>query len=175
MDFWQLKVDTSFCVPTVIGGSLVRIFVQSAPIRDGKGRWRPQQTGRFRHVEEEIMPTKPQTQPAGPAGDPITELENELEALSKIGEAANLNDLVLGMSPAMAATSIYVSNANSLSILYENAVATQQQQTQLAQSALKAGIAQLQKITDSSSTAAATSENPDQDILSLLKALKEVV
>ncbi|WP_168206357.1 RebB family R body protein [Labrenzia sp. PHM005] len=121
------------------------------------------------------MPTKPQTQPAGPAGDPITELENELEALSKIGEAANLNDLVLGMSPAMAATSIYVSNANSLSILYENAVATQQQQTQLAQSALKAGIAQLQKITDSSSTAAATSENPDQDILSLLKALKEVV
>lgn len=121
------------------------------------------------------MPTKPQPKQAGPADDPITELETELEALSKIGEAANLNDLVLGISPALAATSIYVSNANSLSILYENAVATQQQQTQLAQSALKAGIAQLQKITGSSSAAAAAAENPDQDILTLLKALKEAV
>ncbi len=121
------------------------------------------------------MPTKPQPKQAGPADDPITELETELEALSKIGEAANLNDLVLGISPALAATSIYVSNANSLSILYENDVATQQQQTQLAQSALKAGIAQLQQVPGRRSAAAAAAEDPDQDILTLLKALKEAV
>ena len=121
------------------------------------------------------MPTKSQTQAANAASDPIEDLEVEMEALSKIGEAANLNDMVLGVSPALAAASLYVSNANSLSVLYENAVATQQQQTQLAQAALKAGIAQMQKMTESSGSAAAAAANPDQDVINLLKALKEAV
>ncbi len=121
------------------------------------------------------MPSKSQAQPEQPADMPLNTLEADIKTLSKIGEAANLNDLVLGLSPAVAAASLYVSNANSLSILYENSVATQQQQTQLGQCALKAGIAQLHKVIESSSDAAAAAENPDQDLLDLLKALKTAV
>ncbi|MBO9419979.1 RebB family R body protein [Labrenzia sp. R4_2] len=121
------------------------------------------------------MPSKSQAQLEQSADVPINTLEADMETLAKIGEAASLNDLVLGLSPAVAVASLYVSNANSLSILYENAVATQQQQTQLAQSALKAGIAQMDKVTESSSAAAASAENPDQDLLDLLKALKTAV
>ncbi len=121
------------------------------------------------------MPSKSQAQPEQSADAPLNTLEADMETLAKIGEAASLNDLVLGLSPAVAVASLYVSNANSLSILYENAVATQQQQTHLAQSALKAGIAQLHKVTESSSAAAAAAENPDQDLLDLLKAVKTAV
>ncbi|MBO9425353.1 RebB family R body protein [Labrenzia sp. R4_1] len=121
------------------------------------------------------MPSKSQAQPEQSADVPLNSLEADMEILAKIGEAASLNDLVLGLSPAVAVASLYVSNANSLSILYDNAVATQQQQTHLAQSALKAGIAQLHKVTESSSAAAAAAENPDQDLLDLLKAVKTAV
>jgi hypothetical protein len=129
----------------------------------------------IRQVKEDIMPSKSQAQPEQSADAPLNTLESDMETLAKIGEAASLNDLVLGLSPAVAVASLYVSNANSLSILYENAVATQQQQTQLAQSALKAGIAQLHKVTESSSAAAAAAENPDQNLLDLLKAVKTAV
>jgi hypothetical protein len=129
----------------------------------------------IRQVKEDIMPNKSQAQPEQSADAPLNILEADMETLAKIGEAASLNDLVLGLSPAVAVASLYVSNANSLSILYENAVATQQQQTQLAQSALKTGIAQLHKVTESSSAAAAAAENPDQDLLDLLKAVKTAV
>lgn len=121
------------------------------------------------------MPTKTQTQTTGSPAEPMTGLETEIEALSKIGEAANLNDLVLGISPAVAAASLYVSNANSLSILYENAVAAQQQQTNLAQIALNAGLGQLKNLTESGAKAAAAAENPDQDILAILEKLKKLV
>ncbi|WP_420340309.1 RebB family R body protein [Roseibium sp.] len=121
------------------------------------------------------MPSKSQAQPEQSADVPLNSLEADIETLAKIGEAASLNDLVLGLSPAVAVASLYVSNSNSLSILYENAVATQQQQTQLAQNALKAGIAQLHKVTESSSAAAAAAENPDQDLLDLLKVVKTAV
>ncbi len=121
------------------------------------------------------MPTKSQNQTSGSINDALADLEAETETLSKIGDAANLNDLVLGVSPAVAAASLYVSNVNSLSILYENAVSAQQQQTQLAQNALNAGLAQLRKLTESSSEAAVAVEDPDQDILTLLKKLKKMV
>lgn len=120
------------------------------------------------------MPTKPDTGQPGDAPDPMPPLETDIAALSRIGEAANLNDLVLGISPAMAAASLFVSNANSLSILYENAVSAQQQQTQLAHAAVAAGILQLQNISRSSE-APVQAADLDEAVAELLKAVKAAV
>ncbi|GAA0773823.1 RebB like protein [Roseibium denhamense] len=108
------------------------------------------------------------------ASEALDQLEQDLEGLDKAAAAANLNDLVLGMSPALAATSLYLSNAHSLSVLYENAVATQQQQTQLAQASLKAGLKQLHALASQGAQAADARMDPDQSIIDLLKAVKEM-
>jgi|GEM_PF-4061000 len=120
------------------------------------------------------MPTKPDPGQPGDAPDPLTPLETDIATLSRIGQAANLNGLVLGISPAMAAASLFVSNANSLSILYENAVFAQQQQTQLAQAAMIAGIVQLQNISRSSEMPSQAADS-DEAVAELLKAVKAAV
>lgn len=126
-------------------------------------------------VKEDIMSKKSQAAAQTPAEEAIEELQTEIETLSKIGEAANLDTLVLGMSPAVAAMSLYTSNVQSLDILYENAVATQNQQTQLAQNALQAGIAQMRKVTSGETAAVAARTNPDKDIVELLETIKKLV
>lgn len=121
------------------------------------------------------MSKKSQAAAQTPAEEAIEELQTEIETLSKIGEAANLDTLVLGVSPAVAAMSLYTSNVQSIGILYENAVATQNQQTQLAQNALQAGIAQMRKVTSGETAAVAARTNPDKDIVELLETIKKLV
>jgi len=53
------------------------------------------------------------------------------------------NVKVVGESPAMALSTIYQSMAHSTGILFENAVAAQQQQNTLAQAAANQGVMQI--------------------------------
>lgn len=65
------------------------------------------------------------------------------------------NIKVIGEAPAFAMGSIYQSMAHSTGILYQNAVAAQQQQNALAQAAANQGVMQIYSI-DTTTTAGAT-------------------
>ncbi|WP_342152435.1 RebB family R body protein [Methylorubrum sp. SB2] len=65
------------------------------------------------------------------------------------------NVKVIGEAPAFAMASIYQSLAHSTGILFENAVAAQQQQNTLAQAAANQGVMQLYAV-DTAATAGAT-------------------
>lgn len=82
---------------------------------------------------------------------------------------ANLN--VLGDGPAMAMGSVYQSLAHSTGILFENAVAAQQQQAVLAQAATNVGVMQLYSLAAQSADKLASSDVPD-NMLALLTALR---
>ncbi|EFO30874.1 RebB like protein [Roseibium sp. TrichSKD4] len=56
------------------------------------------------------------------------------------------NVKVVGESPAMALSTIYQSMAHSTGILFENAVAAQQQQNTLAQAAANQGVMQIYSV-----------------------------
>lgn len=85
------------------------------------------------------------------------------------------NVKVLGDAPAMAMGSIYQSLAHSTSILYENAVSSQQQLAIAAQAATNQGVIQIYSL-DTMAAAAATSKLGQSDLpnnlLALLAALK---
>lgn len=121
------------------------------------------------------MPTSPQAPAPTPADEAASDLQTQIETLSKIGNVANVNDLVLGLSPAIAASSLYISNAQSLGILYENAVAAQKQQSELAPGALQAGLAQMRKVTTDGTAAAVSKIDPDKDVIDLLETIKKLV
>ena len=53
---------------------------------------------------------------------------------------------VLGSSPAFAMSAIYTSMANSMGIMFENAVTVQNNQNTLAATATNVGVLQLQKL-----------------------------
>jgi len=85
------------------------------------------------------------------------------------------NVKVLGEAPAMAMGSIYQSLAHSTGILYENAVAAQQNQATLAQAATNQGVMQIYSL-DTTAAAAAVAKLGQSDVpdnmLSLLAALR---
>lgn len=85
------------------------------------------------------------------------------------------NVKVLGEAPAMAMGSLYQTLAHSTGILFENAVAAQQQQNTLAQAAANQGVMQIYSI-DTVAGAVATAKIAQSDVpdtmLSLLTALK---
>ncbi|ARJ67660.1 RebB like protein [Magnetospirillum sp. ME-1] len=85
------------------------------------------------------------------------------------------NVKVLGEAPAMAMASIYQSMAHSTGLMYQNAVAAQNNQNILAQAATTQGVAQLLSIGAASDAAAVKalgqSDVPDT-MLALLTALK---
>jgi hypothetical protein len=82
---------------------------------------------------------------------------------------ANLK--VMGEAPAMAMSSVYQSMAHSMGILFENAVAAQQQQAVLAQAATNVGVMQLYSAATDAASKLAQSDVPD-NMLSLLSALR---
>lgn len=85
------------------------------------------------------------------------------------------NVKVIAESPAMAMGQIYQSIAHSTGILFENAVAAQQQQNTLAQAAANQGVMQIYSL-DTTAAAGATGKIAQSDVpdtmLSLLTALK---
>lgn len=81
------------------------------------------------------------------------------------------NVKVLGDGPAMAMGSIYQSLAHSTGLLFENAVAAQQQQSVLAQAATNVGVMQLYSLAAQSADKIGQSDVPD-NMLSLLTALR---
>lgn len=89
------------------------------------------------------------------------------------------NIKVIGEAPAFAMGSIYQSMAHSTGILFENAVAAQQQQNTLAQAAANQGVMQIYSI-DTTAAAGAT-EKPAQtgvadnltSLLTILNAFKD--
>ncbi len=84
------------------------------------------------------------------------------------------NVKVVAESPAMAMGNLYQSLAHSTGILFENAVAAQQQQNTLAQAAANQGVIQIYSL-DTAATAAATGKVAQSDVpdnlTSLLAAL----
>ncbi|NBN77102.1 R body protein RebB-like protein [Microvirga tunisiensis] len=62
---------------------------------------------------------------------------------------------VVGEAPAIAISTLYQSMAHSTGILFQNAVAAQQQQTSLAQAAVNQGIMQIYSL-DTTAAAGAT-------------------
>ncbi|EJL34709.1 Killing trait [Caulobacter sp. AP07] len=81
------------------------------------------------------------------------------------------NVKVMGEAPAMAMGSIYQSLAHSTGLLFENAVAAQQQQAILAQAATNVGVMQLYGMSAAEAGKIAQSDVPD-NLLSLLAALR---
>ncbi|MFZ0268826.1 RebB family R body protein [Caulobacter sp.] len=91
---------------------------------------------------------------------------------SQITDAVTQSNLTtLGDGPAMAMGSVYQSLAHSLGILFENAVAAQQQQAVLAQAATNVGVMQLYGAASEAAAKIAQSDVPD-NMLSLLTALR---
>jgi hypothetical protein len=95
---------------------------------------------------------------------------------SQITDAVTQTNVkVLGDAPAMAMGSIYQSLAHSTGILFENAVAAQQQQMVLAQAATTQGVMQIYSL-DTAAAAAAVAKVGQSDVpdnmLSLLSALR---
>ena len=81
------------------------------------------------------------------------------------------NVKVLAESPAMAMSSVYQAMAHSTGLLFENAVAAQQQQAVLAQAATTVGVMQLYGLAAQTADKIANSDVPD-NLLSLLTALR---
>ena len=95
---------------------------------------------------------------------------------SQITDAITQSNVkVIAESPAMAMGQIYQSLAHSTGILFENAVAAQQQQNTLAQAAANQGVMQIYSV-DTVAAAVATSKVAQSDtpdtLLSLLTALR---
>ncbi|MBX9297607.1 RebB family R body protein [Chromobacterium piscinae] len=97
-------------------------------------------------------------------------------ALDQITDAVTQSNVkVLGEAPAMAMGSIYQTMAHSTGILFQNAVAAQQQQNTLAQAAANQGILQIYSM--NTMAAAAGSEKIGQggiadNLTSLLAVLQ---
>lgn len=90
----------------------------------------------------------------------------------QITDAVTQSNLsTLGDGPAMAMGSVYQSLAHSLGILFENAVAAQQQQAVLAQAATNVGVMQLYSAASEAAGKIGQSDVPD-NMLSLLTALR---
>lgn len=84
------------------------------------------------------------------------------------------NVKVLGEAPAMAMGSIYQSLAHSTGILFENAVAAQQQQNTLAQAAANMGVMQIYSL-DTTAAAGATEKIAQTGIADNLTSLLAVL
>ncbi len=84
------------------------------------------------------------------------------------------NVKVIGEAPAMAMGSIYQTMAHSTGILFENAIASQQQQNTLAQAAANMGVMQIYGL-DTMSTAAATEKISQGGIADNLSGLLSVL
>lgn len=97
---------------------------------------------------------------------------------SQITDAIVMSNVkVIGEAPAFAMGSIYRMIANSTGILFENAVAAQQQQNTLAQAAANQGVIQIYSV-DTAATAGATEKiaqtGVSDNLTSLLTALNAV-
>ncbi len=84
------------------------------------------------------------------------------------------NTKVVGESPAMAMSMIYQTIAHSTGILFENAVAAQQQQNTLAQAAANMGVMQIYSI-DTTAAAGATEKIAQTGIADNLTSLLTVL
>lgn len=90
---------------------------------------------------------------------------------SQITDAVTQSSVtVLGDVPAMAMGTVYQSLAHSIGLMFENAVAAQQQQAVLAQAATTVGVTQLYGLAGNLGKLA-QSDAPD-NMLSLLTALR---
>lgn len=88
--------------------------------------------------------------------------------------ASEIDAMVLGLAPAVAAASVYCSLAQSTSILYDNAVAQQKSQTISAGMLTLGGILNLLAMTDAATNQAEAEIDPDAELIDLLKALKNL-
>jgi len=84
------------------------------------------------------------------------------------------NVKVVGESPAMALSTIYQSMAHSTGILFENAVAAQQQQNTLAQAASNQGVMQIYSL-DTTAAAGATEKVAQTGVADNLTSLLTVL
>jgi hypothetical protein len=90
----------------------------------------------------------------------------------QITDAVTLSNIkVLAESPAMSLSSVYQAMAHSMGLMFENAVAAQQQQAVLAQAATNVGVMQLYSAATGPASKLAQSDVPD-NMLSLLTALR---
>ena len=127
-----------------------------------------------------MAPHSSKTHSIGPkapvAETALADVEAALERLEKLGAEADLNTMVIGLSPALAATQIYLFSAQSLSILYENAVSIQKQQTEFANRAARMATREAGRITGQAARAADREmSDPDQEVVELLKKLKRLI
>ncbi|NVK33073.1 MAG: RebB family R body protein [Rhodobacteraceae bacterium] len=84
------------------------------------------------------------------------------------------NVKVVGESPAMALSTLYQSMAHSTGVLFENAVAAQQQQNSLAQAATNQGVMQIYSL-DTMAAAGATEKVGETGIADNLTGLLSVI
>lgn len=84
------------------------------------------------------------------------------------------NVKVVGESPAMALSTLYQSMAHSTGVLFENAVAAQQQQNILAQAATNQGVMQIYSL-DTMAAAGATEKVGEAGIADNLTGLLTVL
>ncbi|WP_417686049.1 RebB family R body protein [Roseibium sp.] len=86
--------------------------------------------------------------------------------------AADVDALVLGLSPAVATSALYASLVHSMGALFENSVAAQKRQTLMGDVALLEGI--LQNLTASAMNLADDKAmlDPAEELAAILKALK---
>ncbi|TWI90288.1 killing trait domain-containing protein [Roseibium hamelinense] len=84
------------------------------------------------------------------------------------------NVKVVGESPAMAMSTLYQSSAHSTGILFENAVAAQQQQNILAQAAVNQGVMQIYSM-DTMAGAGATEKVAQSGVADNLTSLLTVL
>jgi len=84
------------------------------------------------------------------------------------------NVKVIGEAPAMAMGSVYQALAHSFGIMFENAVATQQQQNTLAQAASNQGVMQIYSL-DTTATAGASEKVAQTGVADNLTSLMTVL
>ncbi len=84
------------------------------------------------------------------------------------------NVKVVGESPAMAISTLYQSLAHSTGVLFENAVAAQQQQTILAQAAVNQGVMQIYSL-DTTAAAGASEKVAQTGVADNLTSLLSVL
>ncbi|MCC4622511.1 RebB family R body protein [Xanthomonas cassavae CFBP 4642] len=84
------------------------------------------------------------------------------------------NVKVVGEAPAMAMGSIYQAMAQSSGVLFQNAVAAQQQQTTLAQAAANQGVMQVYNV-DTTAAAGAGAKNAQAGVADNLTSLLTVL
>lgn len=84
------------------------------------------------------------------------------------------NVKVVGESPAMALSSLYQSMSHSTGILFENAVAAQQQQNTLAQAAVNQGVMQIYSL-DTTAAAGASEKVAQTGVADNLTSLLTIL